>query len=118
MLEKLKWYAVTIGAQKYLPVAIMAAFGAAGTYLAAHAGMLEQYGVTFGQWPFVWPAGQEPSGSCILIELDTLSAATLTAVAGLAAVAIRAAQHHSTGSTTVAGGQRAGDPPKPQEEQK
>ena len=115
MLEQIKWYLVNVGIRKYGPVGIAAGFAAIGSYLAAHAGMLEQYGITYGVWPLTWPAGQDPSGPCILIEMDTLSAASYTAIIALVAVIVRAAQHHTTGNTTLAGGQQASDPPKTQE---
>lgn len=65
-------------------------------YLAAHAGMLEPYGITTGPWPFTWPAGQEPTGPCILIEMDTLSAKGIAALTAVITVAIGAIQHHTT----------------------
>jgi hypothetical protein len=99
MIEKLKDYVLTIAVQKYLPTAMMAGMAALGTYLAAHSGVLEQYGVTYGIWPLHWAAGQDPSGPCILVELDTLSTAAITAIVGLVAIVIRASQHHLTGST-------------------
>jgi hypothetical protein len=108
MFDNIKWYLVNLGIKKYVPMGIMAAVAALGTFMAAHAGMLEQYGVTYGLWPLIWPAGQDPSGPCILIELDTLSTATITAVAGLAAILIRVAQHHTTGTTVPP----AVEPPK------
>lgn len=113
MLENLKWYLVKVGIQKYAPVGIMAAVAAFVSYMAAHAGLLEQYGVTCGTWPFIWPAGQEPTGQCILIELDTLSAKTIAELSAFVIMVIRAAQHHTTGEAGIAGGQRENeDPPK------
>jgi hypothetical protein len=111
MWERIKWYGMEILLKKYAPVGIAAGMAAIGSYLAAHAGMLEPYGVTYGIWPLHWPAGQDPSGAVILVKLDTLSTAAYTAIVALAAVMIRAGQHHTTGSTVVPGGQRAGDPP-------
>lgn len=109
-MEQLKWYLVSIGLKKYVPMAIMAAIASLGAYLAAHAGLLEQYGVTYGVWPLQWPT--PPSGPCIVLELDTLGAKAIASVAALAAVAIRAAQHHTTSDgTPLAGGKRADDPP-------
>lgn len=116
MLEKVKWYFVNIGIKKYAPIGAMAALGALGTFMAAHAGILEQYGVTYGIWPFTWNPGQEPSGACILVELDTLSKAAITAIIAAATIAVRAAEHHTIGAVTppqpLPGGDRAGDPPK------
>ena len=109
MLEKIKWYVVEIGIKKYGPVGVMAGMAALGTFLAAHAGMLEQWGVTYGTWPL--HITTPPSGQVILIELDTTSQAVIALVASLAAMAIRAGQHHATGTTAVEGGNRAGDPP-------
>lgn len=91
-------------------MAVMSALAALGAYMAAHAGLLEQYGVTYGVWPLQWPT--PPSGPVIVLELDTLGAKAIAAIAALAAMAIRAAQHHATSDgTPLAGGQRADDPP-------
>jgi hypothetical protein len=98
MLDQLKSYLLTIGVQKYAPMAIMSGVAALGTLMMAHSGMLEQWGVTYGVWPFAWPVGQEPSGPCILIELDTLSTATIALVVATVTAIIRATQHHTTGN--------------------
>ena len=108
MGETLKAYLIQAVLKKYAPVGIMAAFTWLGTYLAAHSGNLEQWGITYGVWPFNWGAGQEPSGPCILIEMDTLSTAVIALVAAAAAIGIRAMQHHSTGTPVTI-------TPKPQE---
>lgn len=109
MLDQVKWYLVQIGLKKYVPMAVMAAIAALGTYLAAHAGMLESYGVTYGTWPLNWPVA--PTGPVLVVELDTLGAKAIAGIAALAAVAFRAAQQHTTGTPVVPGGDRAGDPP-------
>ena len=101
MWENIKVYLIQMCLKKYVPVAIASGMAALGTYLAAHAGVLEQYGVTYGVWPFHWAQGQYPSGPCILVELDTLSTATFTAVVALTAVVVRALQHHTTGTSAV-----------------
>lgn len=112
MLDQIKWYLVNLGLKKYVPMGVMAATAALGAFMAAHAGMLEQYGITYANWPFQWPAGQSPSGPCILLELDTLSTKAIAGIAALAAIALRAAQHHTTGNgVTIAGGKRSDDPP-------
>ena len=110
MFDQIKWYLVQIGVKKYLPMAVMSALAALGAYLAAHAGMLEQYGVTYGVWPIQWPA--PPSGPVIVLELDTLGAKAIAGIVALGAVALRAAQHHTTSDgTPLAGGRREDDPP-------
>jgi len=96
MWDNLKTYLIELGVKKYLPIGVMAGMAALGTFLAAHAGVLEQYGITYGNWPLNF--GTAPTGPCIVIELDTLSASAITALAGLAAIAIRAMQHHTTGT--------------------
>jgi hypothetical protein len=112
MIEKVKWYLVEYGIKKYAPIAAMAAISAGGTFLAAHAGILEQYGITYTpSWPFVWAPGDEPSGPCILWELSTLSATIAGLIVTAATVAFRAGQAHTTGTPVVPGGNRAGDPP-------
>jgi hypothetical protein len=112
MLDKLKWYLVEIGVKKYAPMGIGAAFAAIGTYLAAHAEILEPWGITYtANYPFVWATGQVPTGPCILVELDTLSALAYVGTVALVAVIVRAGQHHVSGTPVVVGGQRASDPP-------
>lgn len=112
MIEQIKWYLTNVALKKYIPMAVMAAIAWFVTYLAAHSGLLEQYGVTVHNWPFVWPTGQEPTGPCILLELDTLGTKAIAGIAALAAIAIRAAQHHATSDgNPVAGGRREEDPP-------
>lgn len=110
MLENLKWYLVNLGMKKYVPMGIMAAIASFGALMAAHAGMLEQWGITYGNWPISF--GTAPSGPCIVIEMDTLSKAAITGIASLITMAFAAVQHHTTGTPTVPGGQRATDPPK------
>lgn len=98
MIDKLKEYLIGVALQKYLPMAGLAAVTALGGLMAAHAGLLEQWGITYGIWPLHWNSGQGPSGPCILIELDTLSTSAIAALAALVTVAMRAMQHHTTGS--------------------
>lgn len=95
MLDNLKNYLITVGMKKYLPIAAMSAVTALGAFLAAHAGVLESYGITYGNWPLQWPTDQSPSGPCILVELDTLSAVGITAIVGLVAAFLRATEHHA-----------------------
>ena len=105
MWQDIQNYLYSVALKKYAPMAIAAAFTALGTYLAAHAGVLESYGITYGTWPLQWAPADVPSGHVILIELDTLSAAAYTAIVALVAVIMRAAQHHATGT--------AAEPSKP-----
>ena len=109
MLEQLKWYLVNIGLKKYVPMGVMAALASFGAIMAAHAGMLEQWGITYGNWPINF--GTSPSGPCIVVELDTLSKAAIAGIGSLVAMAMAAAQHHTTGTPVVVGGARATDPP-------
>lgn len=111
MLENLKWYMVKIGLKKYVPMGVMAALTWLGTYMAAHAGMLEQWGVTYGTWPLTWPAGQQPSGDVMLIEFGTLSKAAIAGIAAVAGIVIRASQHHTTGEVGIPGGERKEEDP-------
>lgn len=96
MIDKLKWYVLNVGMNKYLPMAAMSAVTALGAFMAAHAGVLEQYGVTYGVWPLTWASGQVPSGHVILIELDTLSTGAITAIIAGVTLLWSAAQHHTT----------------------
>lgn len=94
MWEKTKLYLINVALSKYLPIGVMACMGAVGTFLAAHAGVLETWGITYGTWPFHWNPGETPSGPCLLIEFDTTSAALISLLAGLIAMAFRAVEHH------------------------
>lgn len=90
MFDQIKWYFVQIGLKKYVPMGIMAAVASLGMIMAAHAGMLEKWGVTYGTWPISWP--QVPSGPVIVVELDTLSKAAIAWVGAFVAIALRAIQ--------------------------
>lgn len=109
MIDRIKWYLIEVVAPKYIPVAILAALSALGTFMVAHADVLEKYGVTYGVWPIAWPVA--PTGPVIVIELDTLSKAGAAALAAGVAILIVAIQHHTTGTPTVVGGKRETDPP-------
>ena len=112
MIEKLKWYLVEFGLKKYAPVGIMAGMAALGTFLAAHGGMLEQWGVNYiPLWNASWLATHPISGAVLLVELDTTNVAIITLVVSLGSMAIRAGQHAVTGTPMVSGGSRASDPP-------
>lgn len=112
MLEKLKWYLINIGVKKYAPVGVMAAMASLGTLMAAHAGMLEEYGVNYiASWSPAWLTTHTISGPILLIELDTTSTAAIAALVALVAVMSRAGEHHTLGAPVMEGGQRAGDPP-------
>lgn len=110
MLETIKEYLIQVGLKKYAPIAAMAGLTALGTFMAAHAGMLESWGVTYGNWPFVWPTGSEPSGPCILIELDTTSTAAIAALVGLVTMMMRGTEHHV--ATVLKPTEQAAIPPK------
>lgn len=112
MWEKFKWYLVEVGIKKYAPMGAMAAVTSLGTFMMAHAGMLEQYGVNYiPDWSADWLKTHSISGPAILIELDTLSKAAMIAVIAAITVVMRAAEHHVNPTTAVPGGARAGDPP-------
>lgn len=112
MFEKMKWYVLEVGIKKYAPIGIMAGTAWVVGSMAAHAGALQEYGITAGLWPLHWPAGQEPSGQVILIELDTLSKSVIGLIIASGAMLIRAAQHHTTGNKGIPGGERVDqDPP-------
>lgn len=112
MIEQIKWYLVNVGMKKYVPVGVLAAMAALGGLIAAHAGLLQQDGITYGLWPINF--GTAPTGPCIVIELDTLSKAAITGIFALVAILARATEHHVATAINppVEGGQRATDPPK------
>lgn len=95
MLDQIKWYLVNVGIKKYAPVAMMSGLAALGALFAAHAGMLEQWGVNYiASWDASWLATHSISGPILLIELDTTSTAMLAAVIGLITLMSRAGEHH------------------------
>ena len=97
MWDNIKTYLLTTGLQKYLPVAMMSLLAALGTFMAAHAGLLQTWGITYGTWPMTWTT--QPSGPCIVVELDTMSSASIALIVSLVSVIIRAAQHHVSQAT-------------------
>ena len=101
MIDSIKTYLIQAGVKKYLPMAVLGGMTALGTFMAAHAGVLEQWGVTYGTWPLQWATGQIPSGPVILVELDTLNASLIVLLSGLVAMILRATQHHTTGTPVV-----------------
>lgn len=111
MLDRIRWYFAEIILPKYVPVAIMAFLSALGTFMVAHADILEKYGVTYGIWPINWPVA--PTGPVIVVELDTLSKAGVAALTAFIGILIVAIQHHTTGGAKneVVGGKRETDPP-------
>lgn len=112
MFERLKWYFVNYGLVKYLPIGVMAGLTALGTFLAAHAGMLEQWGVNYvPSWNAAWMTTHQVTGQVLLIELDTTGQALIALIVSVVAMMIRAAQQHTTGTPVVAGGSRVTDPP-------
>jgi hypothetical protein len=98
MWQTIKIYLAQTALSKYLPMGVMAGLSTLGFFMAAHAGLLEKYGITYGAWPFQWSPNQSPTGPCILIELDTFSTSAITLLASLFAIVLRAIQHHTTGT--------------------
>lgn len=95
MIDKLKDYLVNAVLTKYAPMGAMAALAALGTFMAAHAGMLEQYGVTYGDWLDLIKMPTQPSGPCLLIEMDTLSKAAIAGIIAAVGIIMRATEHHT-----------------------
>jgi hypothetical protein len=115
MLERLKWYVVNVALTKYAPMGAMAALATFGAFMAAHAGLLQQWGVTYGNWPINF--GTAPTGPCLVVELDTLSKAAIAGIVGIVSIMARATEHHVATTITppVEGGSRATDPPPAKE---
>ena len=94
MFQKVVNYMFDMGLKRYLPLMAMGVgTGAAGLWAAYH-GILETWGVTYFIWPLSLLTRQEPSGPCILIELDTLSKALIALIAGAVPVVLRIIEHH------------------------
>lgn len=116
MFDQIKWYLVNVGIKKYAPVAMMSGIAALGTLMAAHAGMLETWGVNYiASWSADWLTTHQISGPILLIELDTTSTAAIAGLIGLIGLMSRATEHHTVGALSAsppeAGGSRATDPP-------
>lgn len=122
-MDSLKTYLIEVVLKKLGPTAAAAGISALFGLLAAHQGLLEAWGITFGTWPLAWTT--PPSGHVIVIELDTISTGLLTLLAAGAAAFVAASQHHVTAAVTGApqsgdlrqapplpmqGGSRPGDP--------
>lgn len=123
-MNSLKTWAVEVALKKIGPTALASGISALFALMAAHQGLLEQWGITYGVWPLQW-GGTPPSGHVILIELDTISTAVITLLAALVTAGFAAAQHHTAAVITgapqsgdmrnaltavIAGGNREGDP--------
>lgn len=106
-MDTFKTYLVEVVWKKYGPSLVKGAIAAFMGYLASHAGILESWGITSGVWPLSWPSGSEPSGHVILIELDTISAAKITAIGGFVMATFTAIQHHTVAA--VKGTPQSGD---------
>lgn len=102
MWDQIKWYLINVGIKKYAPVAMMSAIGALGTLMAAHAGILANWGVNYiPSWDPAWLQTNPISGPVLLIELDTTSTAALAGLVGLITLLSRAGEHHVMASVPV-----------------
>lgn len=110
MIDKLKEYLVQVGLQKYTPMFTQGVAVAMAALWAAQQGMLEHFGVTYGIWPIAW--GTAPTGPVIVIELDTMSKATIAALSGLVVTWMRFNQHHTTGTPTQTDTTSKGETPQ------
>lgn len=108
----MKTYLVEVLIKKVGPVAAASLVSTLMALLAAHQGLLENWGITFGQYPLTFTNGQVPSGPVILIELDTLSSFALSIIAPLIVSLFALGVHHTTALVTGSpqtGGMRATD---------
>ncbi len=88
----LKVYLMETGIKRLLPIALGAALSTLAALLAAHQGMLESWGITFGTWPLNW-GNQPPSGPVLVFELDTISKTALVALTALVSAFVTALVH-------------------------
>src|SRR5579871_566522 len=95
-VNRLTLYLVNVGLKRVGPVATGALVASLLALMAAHQGLLESWGITYGTWPLAWPAGQNPTGPVILIELDTVSSAALALLSSLVAAAVTMVGHQVT----------------------
>lgn len=100
MFDSLKTWVIEVAFKKLGPTAAAAGISALFGLLAAHQGLLETWGITFGTWPLSWASGQQPSGHIILIELDTISTAAIALLAAGVSALLAAAAHHTTAAVT------------------
>ena len=122
-MDALKTWLVEVALKKVGPTATAAGISALFGLLAAHQGLLETWGITFGTWPLQWAT--QPSGHVIVIELDTISTGLIALLVAGASAFFAASQHHVVAAVTgapqsgnvriepeqpVIGGQREGDP--------
>lgn len=124
-MDSIKTWLVEVALRKIGPVALGSIMASGLALAAAHQGLLESWGITVGNWPLVWPNGQQPSGHVILVELDTVSSMGLVAISGVVMTLMAALQHHTgaavagkpqsgdkrTTDAPMVGGDRPGDPP-------
>ena len=84
MWDKVKEYFVEVVLKKYGPSFIKGAVGWLIIYMGAHQGLLNALGITW-----------DNQGHTIDIDLDTLSAWTLTVGSGALMALLTAIQHHT-----------------------
>ncbi len=90
MLEKIKTCLTEAVLKRVAPIAAANIVAIGTALLAAHQGVLESWGITYG----VWPLNVQVSGQVILIELDTLSKMALITFGGVFGAGIAAAVHY------------------------
>lgn len=107
-MDSVKTYIAEVIVRKVVPAALASAIAALGTYLMAHAEILQQYGITYWQnFGGVFPAGQAPTGAVLVVEFDTLQkGAAILLIAGIGAV-MAFMTHHT--AATVTGAPQNGD---------
>lgn len=126
-LDSIKTYFAEVIARKVIPAALASAVAAIGTFLLAHATMLEQWGITYYPSFAGVFTGTAPTGKILVIEFDTLTKAGGVALVAGVGLLMAFLTHHTVATVTgapqsgdkrveppqpVAGGQRETDPPK------
>lgn len=110
MLDSIKLWLMNVGLKQMGPSLVRAALAWVVAMLAAHAGMLETFGLIY-----------DKASQTVTLHLDTLQTWLIGGGLGLVTAFLTAAQHHTaaavTGKPQDGSHERAEDPPKKEEVQ-
>ena len=88
-------YFVEVVVKRCAPMAIVSVLAWLGTWMIAHAGMLESWGVNYiPDWSASWLTTHDISGPVILVELDTFKIGAGAAIVAAFVLFARAGEHH------------------------
>lgn len=112
ILQNAKTYLLEVGVKRLGPAVLASLVSSGMAFLAAHQGLLDSWGISFGQWPNCWNPADPPTGYVILIDLDILSKFALASIVALFFGAGALAAHHGAQAINAVAGAGAEAPPE------